>query len=70
MTDRVECHSGFHYAERPQAIHWEGQRLKVVEIKTEWRTPLSRCFRVRTQDERWFVLSYNEMTDEWTIQPT
>lgn len=69
MTGLVECHSGFQYAEKPKAIQWEGQRLEVVEIKAEWRTPLSHCFRVRTQDERWFELSYNETTDEWTIQP-
>jgi hypothetical protein len=27
MNDPVECHSGYEYAERPVALHWEGERL-------------------------------------------
>ena len=29
MTELVECHSGFSYAEKPVALTWEGQRLEV-----------------------------------------
>ncbi len=69
MNALVECHSGFQYADKPRAFLWEGQRLEVVEITAEWRTPLSHCFRVRSQDERCFVLAYRELDDEWSIQP-
>jgi hypothetical protein len=27
MADWVECHSGYVYADRPVALHWEGNRM-------------------------------------------
>ena len=68
MTAQVECHSGYEYAERPQAFQWEGQRLEISEITAEWRTPLSHCFRVCASDGRCFELSYQEIEDEWMVK--
>ncbi len=67
LRDIVECHSGFEYAERPTALHWQGQRLEIVEIEAQWRIPGGRCFRVRTAGERKFELFYGELYDEWRI---
>lgn len=69
MTDPVECHSGYEYAQRPIALHWEGQRLEIEAIEAEWRIPGGHCFRVRTRDERVFELFYGELYDEWRINP-
>jgi hypothetical protein len=66
-TQAVECHSGYTYAERPIALHWEGERLPIVEIEARWRVPGGRRFRVRTEDGRVFELSYAELHDEWQI---
>lgn len=65
----VECHSGYAYPERPAALHWEGQRLEVIEILSEWRTPGGKCFRVKIEDGRTFELDYSEPEDEWTVKP-
>jgi len=65
----VECHSGFAYAERPTALHWQGDRLEVEAIESRWRIPGGRCFRVRTTDQRVFELFYGELYDEWRINP-
>jgi hypothetical protein len=67
LNDRVECHSGYEYAERPIALYWQGQRLAILEIEAQWRTPEGRRFRVLTAEERKFELFYNELTDNWDL---
>ena len=69
MTDFVECHSDYTYAERPTALTWEGQRLEISAIPAQWHTPDEKCFRVRTKDGQEFELSYREATGEWQIHP-
>ena len=68
MSELVECHSGFAYADRPVALTWEGQRLEITRILAEWRTPQENHFRVRTSDDREFELAYNQTLDEWQIK--
>jgi hypothetical protein len=75
MSDIVECHSGFTYAERPTALTWQGQRLIIAEILSQGRMPQAKWFRVRTMNGQLFELSYADATDEhladhgWQIQP-
>ena len=56
LKDLVECHSGYEYAERPVALHWQGQRLEIEAVEAEWRIPGGRCFRVRCADDRKFCV--------------
>ena len=67
--DTVECLSGSMYAERPLALHWEGERLEIEAILAQWRTGEERWFRVRTRDGRFFDLAYAESGEGWQIQP-
>jgi hypothetical protein len=76
--ETVECHSSSAYDERPIALTWEGQRLDIIEILADWRTPDEHRFRVRTGDLRVFELAYRtadaeypEISSghEWQIQP-
>ncbi|HVM70944.1 MAG TPA: pyridoxal phosphate-dependent aminotransferase [Anaerolineales bacterium] len=67
MGELVECHSGFTYADRPTALTWKNQRLEIVEIPIQWRSPQARHFRVRTNNGLEFELSYQEEGDEWQI---
>jgi uncharacterized protein YndB with AHSA1/START domain len=67
MSALVECHSGIEYAERPTALWWSGERLEVVAVEAEWRTPEGKRFRVRTRDGQVFVLVYLELRDEWRV---
>jgi hypothetical protein len=64
-TVQVVCYSGHTYAERPVSLIWEGMEYKVKQIEKEWQEPGARLFKVRTEDGRFFVLSYNERGDEW-----
>lgn len=63
----VECLSSQAYADRPIALHWEGERLEIQTIVSRWRTPESIHFLVRTGDERTFELNYLEADDNWII---
>ena len=68
MSEFVECHSGFTYADRPVALTWEGQRLEILQILAEWRTPEKKHFRVCTCNGKVFELVYCQAIDEWQIQ--
>jgi hypothetical protein len=68
MNDLVECHSGHEYAERPTALHYQGERMKIAEIITSWRDPGGKVFQVRTTTEQYFELFYNEGSDEWQLK--
>lgn len=67
LKDPVECHSGYEYAERPIALHWEGQRLPIRAIQDEWRIPGGKKFCVQVEDGRIFELFYGELYDDWRI---
>jgi hypothetical protein len=63
----VECYSGYEYAERPLALHLDGQRLEVTDIEAEWRAPQGHCFRLRTKNGQRFELFYDELFDNWKV---
>jgi hypothetical protein len=65
----IHCHSGFEYAERPVTFFWEGRRLDIHSIEGQWRVPEGKCFRVGTQDGNRFDLVYDEMIDQWRVNP-
>ena len=68
-SKNVEVYSGYTYGERPIALHWEGERVPVVEVEARWREPSGLGFRVRTGDDRIFDLRYDEASGEWSIDP-
>jgi hypothetical protein len=68
-SELVECHSGYEYAERPVAFYWEGNRGEIEAIEAQWSLPGGKQFRVRTQYERIFELFYDELKDEWRVNP-
>ncbi|MBL8058083.1 MAG: hypothetical protein JNK29_15365 [Anaerolineales bacterium] len=65
----VECRSDTSYAQRPTAVHWDGQRWAVAEVLAEWRTPAGKQFRVRAAAGPVFELTYSEALDEWQVRP-
>ncbi|OGO48702.1 MAG: hypothetical protein A2Z30_01370 [Chloroflexi bacterium RBG_16_64_43] len=69
MGERVECHSGFTYAERPLALNWHGTRYEVAAVEAQWRIPGGTRFRVRTTAGARFELLYVELHDEWRVHP-
>lgn len=68
MPDLVECFSSHAYPGRPTAFYWEGDRLSIQAIESQWRTPEKQHFCVHTADQQRFELIYEEEIDEWRIQ--
>ncbi len=72
---RVECYSGYTYAQEPRAFEWEGTRYHIERIVKRWRTPAGPCFRVQVAGvsnlqspiSNLFDLTYIESTDQWTM---
>ncbi len=65
---KVECHSGYTYAERPISIEMGGLHVDIEEIMNEAITPEGRFFKVKILDGRVIDLEYDETKDEWEIK--
>lgn len=65
----VECRSDTQYAERPLALIWDGKRHEIAEIIARWRGPSEHGFRVKTANGQAFELTYQEISDDWHVQP-
>jgi len=63
----VKCYSGYTYAEKPVSFTLRGKEHRVESIEKEWRGPGERWFLVKTGDNKYFKLCYNEAQDEWLI---
>jgi hypothetical protein len=46
VLSKVECYSGYTYAQEPRAFEWDGVRYEVVRVVKRWRTPTGPIFRV------------------------
>ena len=51
----------------PYVFHLGQRRLPVVKIVSEWLEPPCRCFLVRVEDGRRFVLRYDANTGQWEL---
>ncbi|NPA92537.1 MAG: hypothetical protein GXO56_02520 [Chloroflexi bacterium] len=64
---RVWCRAESRYAERPTAFVWQGRRIAVQHILAQWREPSGPVFRVVGNDDRVYVLQYDEALDVWQM---
>ena len=67
--ERVRCHSGYTYAQRPVSFSYEGNEYKVERIIAETRLPEARQFLVTEVSGRVFELCYDEAEDAWQVRP-
>jgi hypothetical protein len=69
LNDNVEvkCYSGHTYAERPVSFRWRGIEYQMEEVEKAWREPGERYFQVRTRDNKFFRLCYNEAEKQWSL---
>ena len=67
--ETVECRSDTEYAERPLSLLWRGSRHEIAEIISRWRGPGEKGFRVKTTEGMAFELTYQEVSDDWHVQP-
>lgn len=65
---KVECHSGYTYAEWPVAVTIDKERFEIKKIFYGIKTPIGRTFKVGLEDKREIELSYDENLDEWRME--
>ncbi len=63
----VKCYSGHTYAQEPRSFRWEGAEYEVVGIEKAWQEPGERHFLVKTGDNKFFQLCYNEAKERWSV---
>jgi hypothetical protein len=70
----VESHSGYKANESPRAFSLRGTRFVIREVTDRWYeggiergSPIVNYFKVRTEDNREFLLRYNPSSDEWSL---
>ena len=63
----VQCYSGRKYGERPVSFTMNDVTYRVESIEREWLEPGVRHFRVRTKDNKFFELCYDQQNDRWSI---
>jgi hypothetical protein len=63
----VKCYSGYIYAEEPRSFEWGGVAYEIKEIERAWQEPGSRHFKVKTKDNKFFELCYNEAEEGWSL---
>jgi hypothetical protein len=62
---KVECYSGYTYAQEPRAVLWQGERLAVSDIISSFRAPEGLHFKVKLQNGAELQLVYDEGNDSW-----
>lgn len=65
---RVQCYSGYIYAERPESFVYRNENYQVERVDREWQEPGERYFRVLTGDRKFFELCYNYQKEEWSLR--
>ncbi|MDH7488722.1 MAG: hypothetical protein QHH80_04350 [Anaerolineae bacterium] len=65
---RVECYSGYQYAQEPRAVERPEGRAEVASVLRRWREPRGPAFRVRLADGNEATLRYDEALDQWFME--
>lgn len=70
MVLKVECYAGYKAAERPLRFtpRAAGARTyEVREILDQWYGPGYQCFKVRADDDNFYILRHQSEGDVWTL---
>ncbi len=71
---KVECHAGYRADEYPYCFYLEDTRYEISEIEDRWyqgetnpEWPVSDYYKVRTMDEKRFILKHETKKDIWYL---
>jgi hypothetical protein len=63
----VECYAGQRGMESPLRFRMRERLYEVVQVEDRWYSPGAIYFRVRADDDNFYVLRYDEQQDVWTL---
>ena len=68
MKVQVHAYSGFKANERPQSFVLNDRPYEVREVCDQWYGPESSYFKVRAEDQNFYILQYRPALDEWSLE--
>lgn len=68
----VVCYAGYKADEYPIRFYMSGMRFEIEEITDRWHdygksSPASDYFKVRTPDDKQFILKHEHDPDKWYL---
>ena len=67
-TIKVSTYSGYKANERPVSFQIKDLKKEVIEIKERWTGPDKDYFKIKADDERIYILSWNREKDVWSVE--
>jgi len=67
MELRVECYAGYRGEETPRAFFFGERRIEVIEVLDRWLAPDHRYFKIRGEDDNFYILRHDVPTDRWDL---
>ena len=68
MRVRVEAYAGYRAEERPLRFTLQDHSFEVREILDRWYGPAQSYFKVRADDGNIYLLRYDSVEDEWSLE--
>lgn len=64
---KVECYAGYRENQRPLRFTLRGRVYEVKQVEDQWYSPSAMYFRVLADDGNLYVLHYDEVRDDWSL---
>jgi hypothetical protein len=75
IINSVDCYHGYKRNERPISFVYQNKRREIIDIIDRWyegniqaNRPVKNYFKVRTKDEKIFILCYSSAFHSWSVQ--
>jgi hypothetical protein len=68
LTIHVTSYSGYKANERPRDFTVDEDLYEITKVEDRWYEAEAMYFRVRTTEDKRYILRYDESEDEWTLQ--
>jgi hypothetical protein len=64
----VECYAGYRGEEEPRRFLHGDRMVEITEILDRWLDPDHRYFKVRVNDEGFYILRHDSNSGEWELR--
>src|SRR5437899_7213576 len=64
----VDAYAGYKANERPRKFELDDELYEIAAVEDQWYSPEAMFFKVRTTDDKRYVLRYDERECEWRLQ--
>ena len=68
VSIHVDAYSGFKANARPRQFMLDDEIYEIAAVLDQWYEPSAMYFKVQSTEGKTYLLRYDEMADEWTLQ--